>query len=207
MELSLSKLPWWGQIGAFVVVCAGATYGFWHFYVADMSADVKLRQTRLTSLRSDISRACRDRAAAAGIRIAGGPARAASREPQAGVAGGKGRRRHPAPSPGAGDAVELVDSAIHAADPRPAGVLRRDSVPSDRPRARTTISGCSSIASASSRESSASATSRFARRTPPEPNATIMAECVATTFVLQEAAAGATKKGAKVVPKQPAARK
>ena len=24
MELSLSKLPWWGQIGAFVVVCAGA---------------------------------------------------------------------------------------------------------------------------------------------------------------------------------------
>jgi type IV pilus assembly protein PilO len=40
-------------------------------------------------------------------------------------------------------------------------------------------------------------------KTPPEPNATITAECVATTFVLQEAAAGAVKKGAKVVPKQP----
>ncbi len=56
MELSLSKLPWWGQIGAFVVVCAGATYGFWHFYVSEMSADVTLRQTRLTALRSDIAR-------------------------------------------------------------------------------------------------------------------------------------------------------
>ena len=51
MELSLSKLPWWGQIGAFVLVCAGATYGFWHFYVAEMQADVDLRQTRLTALR------------------------------------------------------------------------------------------------------------------------------------------------------------
>ena len=56
MELSLSKLPWWGQIAAFVVVCAGATYGFWHFYVSEVSADITLRQTRLTALRSDIAR-------------------------------------------------------------------------------------------------------------------------------------------------------
>src|SRR5262245_25391585 len=56
MELSLSKLPWYGQIGAFVPVCAGAVYGFWHFYVADMQADIELRQTRLTALRADIAR-------------------------------------------------------------------------------------------------------------------------------------------------------
>ena len=43
-------------------------------------------------------------------------------------------------------------------------------------------------------------------KTPAEPNATIIAECVATTFVLQEAAAG-SKKGAPLVPKQPAAGK
>ena len=43
-------------------------------------------------------------------------------------------------------------------------------------------------------------------KTPPEPNATIIAECVATTFVLQEAAAG-SKKGAPLVPKQPMAGK
>src|SRR5262245_47038196 len=56
MDLSLSKLPWWGQIGAFVVVCIGAVYGFWHFYVAEMQGDIKLRQSRLTSLRADIQR-------------------------------------------------------------------------------------------------------------------------------------------------------
>ena len=44
-------------------------------------------------------------------------------------------------------------------------------------------------------------------KAPAEPNATIIAECVATTFVLQEAAAGAAKKGGRVVPKQPSAGK
>ena len=56
MDLSLSKLPWWGQIGAFVLVCAGAVYGFWHFYVAEMAADIKVRQTRLTALKADVAR-------------------------------------------------------------------------------------------------------------------------------------------------------
>ena len=31
MDISLSKLPWWGQIGAFVVVCGMAIYGFYGF--------------------------------------------------------------------------------------------------------------------------------------------------------------------------------
>ena len=31
MELSLSKLPWYAQIGAFVLVSAGAVFGFWNF--------------------------------------------------------------------------------------------------------------------------------------------------------------------------------
>ena len=56
MDLSLSKLPWWGQIGAFVVVCGGAAYGFYQFYVADMQTDINARQTRLTAMRGDIAR-------------------------------------------------------------------------------------------------------------------------------------------------------
>ncbi len=56
MDLSLSKLPWYGQIGAFVVVCAGATFGFWKFYVSDIEADMTTRQTRLMALRADIAR-------------------------------------------------------------------------------------------------------------------------------------------------------
>ena len=56
MDLSLSKLPWHAQIGAFVVVCAGAVFGFWHFYVSEVQADIALRQTRLTALRADIDK-------------------------------------------------------------------------------------------------------------------------------------------------------
>ena len=56
MELSLSKLPWYGQIGAFVVVCLGALFGFWNFYVTEMQADIEARQSRLGTLRADIAR-------------------------------------------------------------------------------------------------------------------------------------------------------
>ena len=56
MELSLSKLPWYGQIGAFVVVSALAVFGFWKFYVAEMQADIDARQTRLTALKADIAK-------------------------------------------------------------------------------------------------------------------------------------------------------
>lgn len=56
MELSLGKLPWWAQIGAFVVVSAAAVYGFWHFYVSDMQADIATRQARLATLRSDVAK-------------------------------------------------------------------------------------------------------------------------------------------------------
>lgn len=56
MELSLGKLPWYAQVGAFVVVSAGAVFGFWHFYVQDMQADINTRQTRLTALRAEVSK-------------------------------------------------------------------------------------------------------------------------------------------------------
>jgi type IV pilus assembly protein PilO len=56
MDISLSKLPWWAQIGAFVVVAGLAVFGFWKFYVAEMQADIDARQTRLTALRADVTR-------------------------------------------------------------------------------------------------------------------------------------------------------
>ena len=56
MELSLSKLPWQAQIGAFVLVAAGAVFGFWKFYVSEVQADIDMRQTRLTALRNDIAK-------------------------------------------------------------------------------------------------------------------------------------------------------
>ena len=56
MELSLSKLPWYAQIGAFVVVSAGAVFGFWNFYVSEVQTDIALRQTHLTALRADVNK-------------------------------------------------------------------------------------------------------------------------------------------------------
>ena len=56
MDLSLSKLPWHAQIGAFVVVCIGAVFGFYQFYVKEVQSDIALRQTRLTALRADIDK-------------------------------------------------------------------------------------------------------------------------------------------------------
>jgi len=56
MELSLSKLPWYAQIGAFVLVSAGAVFGFWNFYVSELNADIELRQSRLTAMRTDIAK-------------------------------------------------------------------------------------------------------------------------------------------------------
>lgn len=56
MELSLTKLPWYGQIGAFVVVSTLAVFGFWKFYVTEVQADIEARQTRLTALKADIAK-------------------------------------------------------------------------------------------------------------------------------------------------------
>ncbi|HJR61250.1 MAG TPA: type 4a pilus biogenesis protein PilO [Vicinamibacterales bacterium] len=56
MNLSLSRLPWYGQLGAFVVVAGLAVFGFWKFYVTEMQADIDIRASRLATLRTDIAR-------------------------------------------------------------------------------------------------------------------------------------------------------
>ena len=56
MDISISKLPWWGQLGAFVVMGALSIYGFYNFYVADVNAELELKRTHLASLRGDINR-------------------------------------------------------------------------------------------------------------------------------------------------------
>ena len=56
MQLSLDRLPWYGQIGAFVLVCAAALFAFQHFYVVSAQEDLALRSARLTTLRADVAR-------------------------------------------------------------------------------------------------------------------------------------------------------
>jgi type IV pilus assembly protein PilO len=56
VDISLSKLPWYGQIGAFVVLAVLAIYGFYTYYVSDAQADLALRQTHLSALKVDINK-------------------------------------------------------------------------------------------------------------------------------------------------------
>jgi type IV pilus assembly protein PilO len=205
MELSLSKLPWWGQIGAFVVVCAGATYGFWHFYVSEMAADVNLRQTRLTQLRADIAR---------GVATA-------RRLPE--FEGQVAELEHRLENlkqvlPEEKDVADILRRFQGLATQSNLSILRfTPQAPVQQPlyaeipfrlQAEGTYHNLGLFFDRISKFPRIISVSDISikAKTPPEPNGTITAECVATTFVLQEAAAGA-KKGAPLVPKQPGAGK
>ena len=206
MELSLSKLPWWGQIGAFVLVCAGATYGFWHFYVSEISADLTLRETRLTALRADIARGV-----ATARRLPEFEAQVAELEqrldnlrqvlPEEKDVADTLRRIQ-----GLATQSNLsiqrftpqvpVQQALYAEIPyrlQAEGTYHNLGLFFDRISKFPRIINVGEIL--------------IRTKTPAEPNATITAECVATTFVLQENVAGAIRKsGAPVVPKQPSAK-
>ena len=56
MDISLSKLPWWGQIAAFVVVAGVGVYGFYSYYVVDFQTEMALRKTHLNSLKADVNK-------------------------------------------------------------------------------------------------------------------------------------------------------
>ncbi|MDQ3068680.1 MAG: type 4a pilus biogenesis protein PilO [Acidobacteriota bacterium] len=56
MAISLSNLPWYGQIGAFVVVCGTAVWGFHNFYADEALAELEGHRTRVATLRADIDR-------------------------------------------------------------------------------------------------------------------------------------------------------
>lgn len=56
MAISLSNLPWYGQIGAFVVVCGAGVWGFHNFYANEKQAEIAALETRVAMLRSDIDR-------------------------------------------------------------------------------------------------------------------------------------------------------
>ncbi len=56
MDLSLNKLPWYGQVGLFVVLGIAGVAVFYYFYVIPTAAEMAVREQRLTSLRADIAK-------------------------------------------------------------------------------------------------------------------------------------------------------
>lgn len=56
MNLTLSRLPWYGQIGAFVALALAGVGGFWYGYAQPAEASLASRRQELAKLRTEIDR-------------------------------------------------------------------------------------------------------------------------------------------------------
>jgi type IV pilus assembly protein PilO len=56
MQLSLAKLPWYGQVGAFVMLGVGAIGAFEYYYAAPIQTEQDGRASQLVALRADITK-------------------------------------------------------------------------------------------------------------------------------------------------------
>ena len=56
MELTLTKLPWYAQVGAFVALAITGCGIFYYYYEMPVKADMVARQTQLVSLRNDVNK-------------------------------------------------------------------------------------------------------------------------------------------------------
>ena len=56
MDLNLNKLPWYGQVGLFVVLGIALIGGFYWFYAVPAQAEMVTREQKLAALRVDIAK-------------------------------------------------------------------------------------------------------------------------------------------------------
>jgi type IV pilus assembly protein PilO len=56
MNLSLSKMPWYGQIGAFVALSLAGAGVFWNWYAQPAQASIDQRRAQLDTIRTEIQR-------------------------------------------------------------------------------------------------------------------------------------------------------
>src|SRR5258708_9826347 len=56
MELSLTKLPWYAQVGAFVAVAVTGCGLFFYYYEMPFRAEMASRESQLASLQADITK-------------------------------------------------------------------------------------------------------------------------------------------------------
>ncbi|PYR14048.1 MAG: hypothetical protein DMG00_04930, partial [Acidobacteria bacterium] len=56
MQLSLTKLPWYAQVGAFVALAVAGCGIFFYYYEMPVRADFQSRQQQLVGLRADITK-------------------------------------------------------------------------------------------------------------------------------------------------------
>jgi len=56
MNLSLSRVPWYGQLGLFVALSLAAAGVFWNFYAKPAQESISAREAQLATIRTDINR-------------------------------------------------------------------------------------------------------------------------------------------------------
>jgi type IV pilus assembly protein PilO len=56
MALNLNKLPWYTQVGVFVLLALVGVGAFFYYYERPLRADMATRQTQLASIRGDINK-------------------------------------------------------------------------------------------------------------------------------------------------------
>jgi type IV pilus assembly protein PilO len=56
INLSLSKLPWYSQVAAFVALSLAGAGVFWHWYARPAQEDIALRLTQLQTIRAEVAR-------------------------------------------------------------------------------------------------------------------------------------------------------
>lgn len=55
-DISLSRLPWWGQILAFLLLAGAGVYGVERYYISEMTSEIDTREARIAALKGDIAR-------------------------------------------------------------------------------------------------------------------------------------------------------
>jgi type IV pilus assembly protein PilO len=56
INLSLSRLPWYGQLGAFVALSLVMAGAFWHLYAVPAQEAIAVREARLATVQTEINR-------------------------------------------------------------------------------------------------------------------------------------------------------
>ena len=56
INFSLSKLPWYGQIGVFLAVAVGSVAAFWNYYARPTQVEIDTRMATLAQVRGEINR-------------------------------------------------------------------------------------------------------------------------------------------------------
>jgi type IV pilus assembly protein PilO len=196
MDISLNKLPWYVQFGAFAVMAVGMSGGFVYYYEMPQREEMKTRQDQLKTLQADIAKGRATEAKLGDFRqqvedLQERLVSLAAVLPEEKDAADLLRRMQtvatqsdltiksfkPAP---------VVTKQLHAEWPinlQLDGTYHNLALFFDRVGKFTRIVNISSVT--------------LKGATKPEPNSTITADCVATTFVLLEKPVAPDKKGGK----------